>query len=103
MVGAMIMTAMDSREGQTVLPFRRENILFPEMGDHEEISDSQLQADVAARKANVASLLAGKNKAGALAACLTDPPVHAKNNDIKVGYVLVLVFFYYLIIGFYLP
>jgi hypothetical protein len=56
------------------------------MADHDDnqTSDSQLQADVAARKSAVANLLASKNKAGALAASLANPPFHAKNNDIKV-------------------
>jgi hypothetical protein len=55
------------------------------MADHsDDTSDAQFQADVAARKAAVASMLASKNKAGALAASLANPPFLAKNNDIKV-------------------
>lgn len=59
----------------------------------DEVSDSQLQAEVAARKAAVAGLLSRKDKAGALAACLTDPPVYAKNNDIKVSSLQKPIFF----------
>lgn len=56
------------------------------MADREEVSDGQLQAEVAARKSAVAALLQRKDKAGALAASLVDPPFQAKNNDIKVCY-----------------
>ena len=59
------------------------------MADRDEVSDAQLQQDVAARKVAVAGLLSRKDKAGALAACLVDPPFQAKNNDIKVHYFTV--------------
>ena len=55
-----------------------------DMDEGVQVSDSQLQSEVGARKATVESFLSRKDKAGALAACLTNPPIQAKNNDIKV-------------------
>ncbi len=54
-------------------------------------SDAQLQEELTARNATVTQLLNKKDKQNALIACLNNPPVGAKSNDIKVNYNLVLL------------
>lgn len=48
------------------------------------VSDTQLSAEVSARDSEVTKLLLKKDKAGALIAALYNPPVAAKNAEIKV-------------------
>lgn len=43
------------------------------------------EAEVSARATQVASLLQRKDKAGALAASLKNPPVNSKEDAVKVG------------------
>jgi len=48
------------------------------------VSDAQLSTEVSARDNEVTKLLNKKDKAGALLAALYNPPVAAKNSEIKV-------------------
>ena len=53
-----------------------------------EVSDAQLQEEVAARLAEVNRLLTKKDKLNALRLCLSNPPVGAKAVEIKVFVIL---------------
>lgn len=48
------------------------------------------EAEVAARATQVNTLLAKKDKAGALAAALNNPPINSKSEEVKVRSSLLL-------------
>ena len=53
------------------------------MGDEDAASDAQYAAEITAREKNVESLLAVKNRKGALQAALASPPVATKDQKLK--------------------
>lgn len=54
------------------------------MEDEAKVDDSKFQAEVSQRSMEVAALLQKKDKAGALAKALENPPLWAKTAEVKV-------------------
>jgi hypothetical protein len=55
--------------------------LSPDLWEQPNMSE---ESDIAARSAQVSAFLEKKDKASALAACLQNPPVNAKSEELKV-------------------
>ncbi len=49
--------------------------------------DAELVVQIAARDTEVSNFLVRKDKASALKACLQNPPVNSKSDEVKVNFI----------------